>query len=134
MLEKAGRGHENALRYIDPTTTATPMFDNMLENPDYFLKNKGKSFEIIWMSPSQYFEMCARNREEYTGKYASALNERSMVDDIRARQYANLMEGGTYFPMPNIDEYGGQEGRHRARALEMLGVTRFPVMRIKQVD
>ncbi|MHA1286060.1 MAG: hypothetical protein ACTSPB_01530 [Candidatus Thorarchaeota archaeon] len=134
FCEKSGRGSENALRYIDPTTTATPMFDNMLENPDYFLKNKGKSFEIIWMSPQRYFETCAKNRTEYSGEYASARNEREMVNDELARKYANMMEGGTYFPMPNIDEFGGQEGRHRARALEMLGVKRFPVMRIRQVS
>jgi len=41
------------------------------------------------------------------------------------------MKSGTLFPMPNIDEYGGQEGRHRARALEILGVKRMPVMVIR---
>lgn len=118
---------ENVLLYIDPTTTATPYFDGMLADKGYYINAKGKSFDIVWMSPDGYFSAIAKNRD----KPMTNSMERKAVNDETARKYADMMKSGILFPMPNIDEYGSQEGRHRARALEMLGVRRMPVMIIR---
>jgi len=44
---------QNALLYIDPTTTATPFYDGMMADKAYYISAKEKYFDIIWMSPDK---------------------------------------------------------------------------------
>jgi len=120
-------------KYIDPTHTATPMYDNLLHEPAYFIANKDTSYDIIYMSPDEYMEGCVNNRLVMDGNTkASVRSEWQSVRPEDVKEYKKIMESGERFPMPNLDYvYGGQEGRHRAAALHLLGVKRFPVMIIR---
>lgn len=130
LLEKAGRGHQSAFRYIDVTYDDQSYYGNLRDDLAYHISEKGRTYDIKMMSPQEYFEEIARNRRITDGrKDATAAKERRSINDERAKKYADLMKEGVRFPLPNVDyTLGGQEGRHRARALEMLGVKRFPVL------
>lgn len=128
LLERSSAPEKNFLRYIDVTYLDCPILDNMLENPDYFRKNKGTVFEIKLVSPDDYFRLAADVRRD-RGRTSSARRERAAVDDELARKHADKMASGDKYPLPYLDyDYGNQEGRHRARALEMLGAQWMPVM------
>lgn len=131
----------NPLRYIDISIVDTPTLDNMRESREYFEKNKGVVYEIKLMSPDEYFREAARCREsrrQVSSEHRRSLmvdRERLMVNDELARKFADLMKSGDKFALPYVDyDYGNQEGRHRARALEMLGVRLFPVLVVRSVD
>lgn len=130
LNEKTDTPEENFLRYIDVTYLDCPTLDNMRDDPEYFRKNKGTVFEIKLVSPDKYFRLAA----EVHG-HGNASRERGNVSEERARKYADKMSSGDKFPLPYIDfDYGNQEGRNRARALEILGVKWVPVMIVKSVD
>ena len=101
----------------------------MRDNPEYFRKNKGVVYEITLVSPDHYFYLTSRARRR-SGSSPQA--ERREVSDKRAKEYADKMKSGDKFPLMYIDfDHKSQEGRHRVRALEMLGVTNMPVMIVK---
>jgi len=127
MRENAGQPH--ALKYIDLTECDSPVIEGYRQNPLYSLMRKGVKFEIKLIPIEKYFELCAKSRGR---RGASAETERANVNDALAREYANKMLAGEKFRLPYVDfDYGNQEGRHRARALELLGVEKMPVMIIK---
>ncbi len=122
-------GKPSSFRYIDPTYDGQPYYYELRKNIAYFISEKERTFDIESMTPEMYFERVAFERR-MEGKYdATAEGERRSVNDERAREYADIMESGDRFPILNFDRtLGGQEGRHRARALEMLDVKMIPVL------
>jgi hypothetical protein len=131
LHERSSTPHENPLRYIDVTIVDAPTLDNMRDDPEYFRRVKKTDYEIKLVSPDEYYRLSSETRNGRNGS-----RERANVNDERAKKMANAMlKGDKKFAMPWIDyDYKGQEGRHRARALEMIGVKFFPVMIVRGVD
>ncbi len=127
LTEKVGK--PSSFRYIDPTHDGQPYYYELRSNPAYFISEKERTFDIVLMSPDQYFEDIARERRRKGRRDASAESERRAINAEKAREYSDIMESGVRFTIPNFDRtLGGQEGRHRVRALEMLGVKMVPVL------
>ena len=120
----------NPLRYIDISNTKTPTLQGMRDNRAYYRKKKGIIYDIVLMSPDRYFASVS----ELKG-FSSAREQRASVTEARAQEYAETMRSGDRFALPWLDyDYNGQEGKHRARALEILGVRFFPVMVVRGLD
>ena len=108
------------------TTTETPLYDSIMEDPDYFLYEKGMKAELKMMTPREYLGACARGRyNRSTQAYGvSVEHEMQSAKSSLIKKYAEDMKGGARFPVPVIEyEDGGrisQEGRHRAMAVQKL--------------
>jgi len=126
--EKSGRPHP--LKYIDLSNTDSPTVEGYRDNPLRTLDNKGIKYEIKMVPTDHYFYLASDARKRYG---ASQTKERSEVNEALAMEYAEAMKDGSKFPLPYVDyDHGSQEGRHRVRALEILGVKYVPVMVIKE--
>ena len=117
-----------ALKVFTTATTDIPLYDNMLRNPSYFIRNKGvKSIEVIFMSRDDYFFV---------------LKQFGCGPDVMSRDiienYAEKMKQGEKFPMPVLEILSeddlNQEGRHRIEAAHKIGVREFPVLVVKYID
>ena len=92
---------------------------------------QNKTFEIVEMSPEEYFEECAKLKHTTVSKLK---DEREKHID-RIEQYMDDMKNGDKFPMPVIDYvWEMQEGLHRMYAVgEAYGWDeKVPVMIIKK--
>jgi len=110
---------------IFTNSTGMPTYDDMLKDPDYFKRAKGKVFKIIEMSPDKYIAYCHKGFGVGT-----FYPEQNLVDEYAAR-----VKAGSKMPMPTLvyelSEHGtdfSQEGRHRAYVAKALGVSTMPVM------
>jgi len=115
--------NENGSFHAD--TTEMPFYDDMMKNPDYFAQQKGLQSKLVNMPPAEYISavMKAKNvtREDIL----------SHRDPVTISKYAELMKGGTKFPILTLDYSKGrlsQEGLHRALAAEEAGITEVPVL------
>lgn len=92
-------------------------FKGMINNPEYFKKNKGITFEYKKMSPEAYMQIINK---------AMNYNAMNMVDLDVVEEYARKISGGAKFPIPWLEYYANgklnQEGRHRILAMDRLGV------------
>lgn len=121
---------KNFLKYIDVSYVDAPALDNMRESPEHFRDKKGVKYDVRLLTPDMYFYHCARVHDHWDEKA-----ERRNVNEDLAREYANLMLGGEKFPIPYIDyDYGNQEGRNRARALEIIGVKFVPTLMVESIS
>ena len=112
------------------TTTDLPMYDEMIELPDYFREQKGVKFKIYKnFPPSNYIDKCAKANNMTREELLANRNE----DKIK--QYAKEMLSGTKFPLPMLDYSHGftQEGLHRAFAAEIAGLKTMPFMVVDKV-
>lgn len=110
---------------FDDKKTGMPNYDDMLGNPSYFEREKGKTFEIVQMSPKEYVRKVAH---EFGRTAQQILKSRDM--DL-AKEYTEKMKKGELFPMLTIDtstDSFNQEGIHRAMAAHMAGLPKVPVM------
>ena len=112
------------------TETGMPMFDNMIENPDYFRDSKGIKF-IIYKNfpPSKYIAAVSKAR----GMSADEL--RGGRESKLITSYAEKMKAGEKFPLPVLDYTHGfsQEGLHRAFAAQQVGLDTMPYMVVSKV-
>lgn len=109
---------------FDVTTTDMPLFDSMLQKPNYFRDKKGMAFEISMMSPDDYLSAI-----DAIG-VSSKIFRQDTVD-----RYSKLMLEGVKFPMPVIEaQLHNQEGRHRALAAKKIGVSEIPVMIVTHLN
>ena len=116
------------------TSTDMPLFDNMLEKPEYFREEKGVQFQIVDLTPDEYMKFCAMGK----GHLPSGCAEDDIgVDGYLVERYAQDMRRGDIFPMPMLEyKYSdfseriifSQEGRHRALAAKMIGLKTIPVL------
>lgn len=103
--------------------TDLPYYDAMLKNPELYRREKGKTFEIRWVSPDEYLQMSAK------AKGVSVEDDRRFSEDTLIHEYATAMRRGDKFPMLMV-EAGRQlqEGKHRALAAKEAGINKIPVM------
>ncbi len=92
--------------------------DGIFLSPNYFNIAKGRTAEIIYMTPIEYMELCV------TGFGNTTLQEElNAISKDRVEKFAVDMLKGDLFPMIMIEHYKGdfyQEGRHRAMAIQYL--------------
>jgi len=122
-------GRPNALSYIDVTYHDDPIVDGYRRFQLRTLMNKDIITEMKMIPTSEYFNYASQSRPQYT----SASTERRRVVEATAQKYAERMRAGEKAPLPYVDfVFKTQEGRHRARALEILGVRSMPIMIIRK--
>lgn len=112
---------------FDSSQTDMPHYDAMLNNPEYYKKEKGFTFTIEYMAPQEYLERCAEMIYHSVEPFIAA------ADKTTVEEYADDLRAGAIFPMVVIDysRLSGQEGRHRALAAQLAGIQSIPVMIIK---
>lgn len=113
-----------------------PIYDNMMDNPDYFREKKGRIFRIAYMTPEEYLHKCYdmhSTLSQRAGRKMYSYEDyiASMVIPRLADEYAEKMKKGEKFPMPVIDyARNEQEGRHRAVAAQKINCGKIPVMEV----
>ena len=119
-----------ALMPFDTAKTGIPFYDMMLENPDYFRKNKGLVGKVVYMSPDEYIATAVKCMGTTTVERFS-----QVVDEKFILRYVNDMLRGVKFDMPVIECHRGYtEGRHRALAAKRVGVTKIPVYMVEKAE
>lgn len=97
-----------------------------LENPIYFMLSKSEKYSLIYISPEQYLEEVSK------GFKSTVQDTLKMVNPNLVDKYVQDMKNGDKFPIGFfIVGSSHQEGRHRAVAMQKLGVTTFPVVKIE---
>lgn len=128
--------------------TGLPIHQNMMENSEYFRKNKEIQWKIIWITADEYEEAISKGFKE-----ESMLLRRKYIPDAQIRQrilpehlekIKNIMikleKEGSGIAMPHLrysthygynsdikKPYFDQEGHHRAVASKELGEEMIPV-------
>jgi N12 class adenine-specific DNA methylase len=112
-----------------------PLIQDILNNPEYQLRAKGRSVTLEWMTPDQYLEMQARE------KGVSLDADIRVASNTKVKEYADAMRAlvnqgkGKKFPALWIEEgRGNQEGKHRALAAKQAGLDKVPVYRITYTE
>ena len=109
---------------------------NMINDPEHFIKSRGKITNIEQMSPTEYIERVSKDVFPTFGE-AEIRRQRERTGKIPLMMEA--MQEGTEFGLPTIHyddgtrKFPSQEGLHRAMAAERLGVPEIPVA-IHQLD
>lgn len=92
--------------------------DGIFEQPNYYNVAKGRTAEIIYMSPVEYMELCRKGFDHTTLDETLRATYKERIE-----QYAKDILKGDLFPLINLEYYRGefnQEGRHRAMAIQYL--------------
>lgn len=128
---------------FDVTSTGTPYYDDMLNDPEYFKERKGKVFEIAYMSPDDYISEISRgfwHEPSMQTEYKTYDNflQTGMKYRIGDERLQELFNSQQRFPLPYIeyDKNGnmlGQEGHHRAMVAKLKGLPKMPVMIIRNI-
>lgn len=105
-----------------------PFYNGLVEDPEYFAKEKGFKGHIVYMTPDEYMDMAAKIHG------VTRAREYDMVTTGLMKRYAQDMEAGLVFPIPVIDlAINLQEGRHRVAAAQQVGATMVPVLIVERV-
>ena len=132
LLESFEYIKENVSKYPTPLitdkTTGMDYYDTMMQKPEYYAKEKGETFIIKQMTPTEYLYECAVG---FNTDIHFLLKNRKDMEKIR-RIYSYIGEGNQ-LPMPFIKynkngEFIGQEGIHRAIVAKELGEETIPVL------
>ena len=133
-------------RYIIATSSAstdifkldtdTSYYNNFLNEKDlaYMQKSKNRTGEVVYMTPSQYYEECATKIFDTT---VAELKRQRRANSEDITQYIDDMLSGDKFPLCYLNYADhGQEGLHRMMAAgEAFGWdTKFPVLVVRAVD
>jgi hypothetical protein len=107
------------------------IYDNVeFDKPLYALVSKRRMGELVYVTPKQYIYKIAMG---FGGlSYDDALQA---YQDKIGEKYAQAMKNGNKFPVGYYTlDSDRQEGRHRAMAAMKLGVSKIPVMELKDID
>ena len=146
IFSKYSPGELTGNDIFDITTTGMSFYDSMLHkeyiagnrNPvEYFKTNKELTFEIVYMSPTQYLEKSFkihRNVMINAGLHGLSLEryiEINITPDL-IQEYTERTLEGSKMPMPVLDyDKLTQEGRHRAIVAMELGMKEIPVLVVR---
>lgn len=117
--------------------TGVSYYNNFLNEKDlaYMQKSKNRTGEVVYMTPVQYYEECAKHIFEDTTVESLKLQRSSNSEYIN--KYKEDMLAGDKFPLCYLNYAdNGQEGLHRMMAAgEAFGWnTKFPVLVVRAVD
>ena len=99
------------------------------ENPIYFMLSKSEKYSLIYISPEEYLKQVSKGFKTTVEETLKLVNM-SLVD-----KYVEDMKKGDKFPIGFfIVGSSHQEGRHRAVAMQKLGVTKFPIVKIEHLS
>lgn len=105
------------------TTTDISIYDNLLNNPQYYATEKGMQGRLMEISPDEALQMGAEAHGISIEMELRDINEELVL------KYVNMMKAGEKFPMPVVDFVARtQEGRHRLLAARELGREKVPVL------
>lgn len=115
---------------------AVPFMNEMVSNPAYQAREKGRELSIEWMTPDQYVARSAYGSAQKHGGSMDATIAQLRGDKERTGSIAQAMRDGTRFEMPWFDlsrDGFSQEGNHRALAAKELGMEYIPVAVVRDV-
>lgn len=118
-------------KYFLPVTGMK--YDMFVVRPDYHHR-KGYDWDIVLMPPSKYIDYSMQGKKEFWN-----LSEDEFVfseESINKLRREAIEEGGR-MPMPQLDyshDTFMQEGNHRAKLMERMGVDKIPVMVVWGID
>ena len=119
---------------FDTTTTGMSYYDELLHNPEYMRRAKNLKGEIVYMTPTAYFEGCADIFNSTTEKQ---INQTRADKHTFDKLMTVLKKYRRKFPVGFLNyAQRGQEGRHRMfAAAEYSGwETKQPVLVINWAD
>lgn len=121
---------EDIWRYFKKDSTGMPMYDEMIDNPDYYRERKHKDGKIIMMSPDEYLKQSGIIHGGH-----SMQSQYDQADPERVKDIINKIKStGSKMPIPVIDyESKNQEGRHRAVISKKLGLKEIPVLVVHRI-
>jgi hypothetical protein len=120
---------EDVWKYFHKETDM-PMYDEMIDNPDYYRNKKNRDSKIVIMTPEEYWDECAKIHKK-TPESQSAICDKDTVDRI----IKSIKETGSKMYLPSLDyATSNQEGRHRAMISKQLGLKKIPVLVVNKVD
>lgn len=98
-------------------------------NPIYSQISKGVEDTLIFISPDEYLQLCAKGAGIPYDKYIS------VVSSEKYREYAVRMKNGEKAPIGFFTiNSSQQEGRHRALAAKELGCKKIPVISTRNLS
>ncbi|MBT2663613.1 hypothetical protein [Bacillus sp. ISL-45] len=113
--------------YFDTTRTDYEWYDSRLHKPAegrHYYKNKPYIFEVVEMTPDEYFEKCHKLMNWNENTYALDLTRMNMIEDA--------IQSKSKLPLPYLDYISKeQEGRHRAEVSKKY-FDMIPVLVIKE--
>ena len=116
---------------FEKDTTGMPNYDDMIQNPEYFKKQKGKDAQIVTMSPDEYIKKVLKGFNTSLDKLMSGR------DKDKINKFADQMKNnGKKFPILTLDYTGSklsQEGVHRALAANKAGIKQVPVLVVNNI-
>ena len=133
-------------RYIRAAVSPDSVFDvgdthvsyyNEFLDPDgqkYMQNSKNRTGEIVYMSPDEYFKICA---EDIFGIPIQKLKDQRAANADAIAEYTEAMKRGDKFPLCFVNYADkSQEGLHRMMAAgNAFGWdTKFPVLVVKALD
>ena len=109
------------------------------EDNDYMRKAKNLKGEIVYMTPQEYFELCAKYC--FSNSSVEKLKAQRRRDKDTIEWMTNQIQTGKKLPLPYVnitgENYAGQEGLHRMYVCgELYGWNNeeFPVLVIDYAD
>lgn len=108
--------------------TDLPIYDQMMNKPEYFEKNKGMTFEIKYIPPREYVSYLAKAFD----MDVDVLIQRAKLNTESMELFDKLVAEGKAIYMPVIEYRNGDfytnEGLHRAVYALIHGVKEIPVL------
>lgn len=109
-----------------------PMILEMRAKPEYFEEKKGILSDLVLMSSNRYKDLVI---EGFDGDQYRAWD--GAVNENHLEKLIEIIERGEKFPplyLKYKDGYFNQEGRHRAELMKRLGVSKVPVIIIRDEE
>ena len=114
-------------------TTEMPFYDNMIQNPEYFEREKGLKSKLVKMSPDEYINAVSKAKNVSVKQLSDGRSQETI------QKYAQQMRGGSKrkFPVLTLDYSRGhlsQEGLHRSFAARLADIKEVPVLIVDLTD
>lgn len=127
-------GEASGSDIFDTSKTGMSFYNDLLNDPKYMEEEKNLKAEIVMMSPSTYFEECAKIFDStFDRQVAQTKADKDTIDHL-----VNVItKAKRKFPLTFLSyAENTQEGRHRMYVAAMLTSwnTKFPVMVINWAD